>query len=380
MSSNATELLQKIEEHKKKLITTSLDISFNEIVDMIENKELNIQPDFQRTFQWSEGMRSRLIESLILEMPIPPIYVIEDEENKYLLIDGLQRISSYLHFRGVLDAPHLGVKKGDFLSLVDCDIVPAFNNLKYEDLPTALQIRLKRFFMRVEVVRSGSDPHYKYYMFKRLNTGGALLSEQQIRNCTVRLLDPKFNDYVKDLCADANYQITISNLTEEQMKRWYDQELILRFFALKNWRVGFSHDVGDFLTEYMERVSDTKSVNYIEFDYEKEKEIFVRTFSMLKNALGSYTFSRANSKANGLVEGFGIYHFESIAIGCQVLIDASLDKRDGFAKELGEFLTQTKLSQAFINLTKGGGKNSRGLLEERINYISQALIQKFIAK
>ena len=161
-------LLLAIEDQKKKLNTTSLDLSFNELLDMIGAKELNIQPDFQRLFQWSLATQSRFIESLLLEMPIPPIYVIESEENQYLLIDGLQRISSYLHFRGKLDAPENNVPLGTKLKLSDCDIVPAFNGLTFDDLPTSLQIRLKRYFVRVEVVRYGSDPHYKYFMFKRL--------------------------------------------------------------------------------------------------------------------------------------------------------------------------------------------------------------------
>src|SRR5690606_27106000 len=103
---------------------------------------------------------------------------------KYLLIDGLQRISSYLHFRGELDAPHLQtpVKLGDKLTLSDCDIVKELNGLKFEDLSTSLQIKLKRAFVRVEVVRKSSDPRFKYHMFKRLNTGGVPLTDQQLRN------------------------------------------------------------------------------------------------------------------------------------------------------------------------------------------------------
>ena len=142
--------------------------------------ELDISPEYQRLFRWSEGARSRFIESLLLEMPVPPIYVIEEEDGKYLLIDGLQRISSYLHFRGELEAPHLDppVNIGDKLTLVDCDIVSELNGMTFETLSTALKIKLKRAFVRVEVVRKGSDPGFKYHMFKRLNTGGVLLTNQ----------------------------------------------------------------------------------------------------------------------------------------------------------------------------------------------------------
>lgn len=98
-------LINEIDENLKNVHTQSLDISFNELLDMVVSGELDISPDYQRVFRWSPGAQSRFIESLLLEMPVPPIYVVEIEDNKKLLIDGLQRLSSYLHFRGELHAP-----------------------------------------------------------------------------------------------------------------------------------------------------------------------------------------------------------------------------------------------------------------------------------
>lgn len=91
---------QSIDAQIKEMKITSLDISFNELADMYNDGELIINPDYQRLFRWDIGKQSRFIESLLLEMPIPPIYVIEIEDGKYELIDGLQRISTYLCFRG----------------------------------------------------------------------------------------------------------------------------------------------------------------------------------------------------------------------------------------------------------------------------------------
>jgi hypothetical protein len=133
------ELITAIDSKLEKVHTQSLDLSFNEILDMFKEKELDINPDFQRLFQWSEGAQSRFIESLLLEMPVPPIYVIEQEEGRYLLIDGLQRISSYLHLRGELEATHLEppVHRGEKLVLIECDIVEELNGKTFDDLGTA---------------------------------------------------------------------------------------------------------------------------------------------------------------------------------------------------------------------------------------------------
>lgn len=371
--ADPTGLLLAIEEQRKKLTTTSLDLSFNELLDMIESDELNIQPDFQRLFQWSEATQSRFIESLLLEMPIPPIYVIESEENRYLLIDGLQRISSYLHFRGKLDAPENGVPLGHKLALSDCDIIPTFNGLTFDDLPTSLQIRLKRYFVRVEVVRHGSDPHYKYFMFKRLNTGGVLLTEQQIRNCTIRLLDARFNDFIVNQAEFAAFKTTTTFLTDEQRKGWYNQELVLRFFSFKNDLDSYVHEIGDFLTEFMERVSDAKSENHLQFDYENEKALFEKTFRVFEKALGERAFSRVNAKGTDLVEAFGIYHYESLSLGIQPLL-ANLNPDDpAQMQKLGSALLSLKKDPTFIAMTKGGGKNSLGLLKQRIQFATNSL-------
>lgn len=372
--SDVVELINEVDTQLKNVHTQSLDISFNELANMVVENELDISPDYQRLFLWSEGARSRFIESLLLEMPVPPIYVVESDDNRKQLIDGLQRLSSYLHFRGLLNAPHLNppVKMGEKLVLSDCDIVKSLNGKTFDDLGTALQIKLKRSFVRVEVVRKGSNPKFKYHMFKRLNTGGEALTSQQLRNCTIRLLDPTFNDFIIDLAeSNTDFKTCIEPISEEQMYSAYDKELVLRFFALKNWLHRFKHDVADFLTEYMEAVSDSDIAE--EFNYENEKAIFEKTFSILAKALGSKAFSRANKTQDDLIRAFGIYHFEAFSVGIQPHLDKfDVTTQEGCDKAKA-ILTSIKLDTSFITLTTGGGKNSPGPLKERIKFVSDKL-------
>ena len=370
-NSQTVELIRDVDQQLKNVHTQSLDISFNELADMVNTGELDISPDYQRLFQWSEGARSRFIESLLLEMPVPPLYVVEIEDNKKMLIDGLQRLSSYLHFRGMLDAPHLkpSVHTGEKLVLKDCDIVESLNGKSFDELGTALQIKLKRSFVRVEVIRKGSNPKFKYHMFKRLNTGGEALTNQQLRNCTIRLLDPKFNDFIIEL-ADKNvdFKTCIATISEEQCYGAYDKELVLRFFALKNWISNFEHGVSDFLTEYMEAVSDPDDA--VAFDYAEEKAIFESTFRVLAQALEEKAFSRANKSKHDLVRAFGIYHFEAFCVGIQDFL-ARAELND--AQRMGQILKSIKLDPVFIDLTTGGGKNSPGPLNQRINFVREKL-------
>ncbi len=372
--TDVVELIRDVDVQLKNVHTQSLDISFNELADMVKEKELDISPDYQRLFLWSEGARSRFIESLLLEMPVPPIYVVEQEDGKKLLIDGLQRLSSYLHFRGMLEAQHLRppVQLGEKLVLQDCDIVKTLNGKTYEDLGTALQIKLKRSFVRVEVVRKGSNPRFKYYMFKRLNTGGTPLTAQQLRNCTIRLLDPTFNDFIIRL-ADENqdFKTCISTISEEQAYSAYDKELVLRFFALKNWLPKFKHDVSDFMTEYMEAVADPESAEG--FDYTKEEKAFSRTFAILAATLEDRAFSRANPTRTDLIRAFGVYHYEAFTIGLQPFLDKlDISTAEGINKVKG-LLTGIKMDAAFVELTTGGGRNSPGPLNDRINFVKNKL-------
>lgn len=362
-------LLSAIDNTLARVHTQALDLSFNELLDMYNNKELDISPDYQRLFQWPEGARSRFIESLLLEMPVPPIYVVEQEEGRYLLIDGLQRISSYLHLRGALSAEHLDppVRLGEKLVLTDCDIVPELNGRTYDDIGTALQIRLKRAFVRVEVVRKGSDPRFKYYMFKRLNTGGEALTPQQVRNCTIRLLDARFNNFIIERSKDEPFVHCTESLTQDRRLGAFDQELVLRFFAFKNYRDKFKHDVDDFFTEYMEGVSDPSKA--FPFDYAAEREIFLKTFTILDKTLADRSFTYANKARTKLTGGFSAYHYEAITVGLQAALGSLDPANQGQMTRLAEELERIKLDPKFVLITTGGGKNSPGPLRERIDFV-----------
>ncbi|MBO2010899.1 DUF262 domain-containing protein [Hymenobacter negativus] len=371
--SKVVDLISQVDAALEKAHLQSLDISFNELMGMKIEKELVIDPDYQRLFQWSEGAQSRFIESLLLGMPVPPIYVIEIEEGKYSLIDGLQRISSYLHFRGALEAKHKGISLGDELTLSDCDIVSALNGKKFKDLGTTLQIRLKRAFIRVEVVKKASDVRFKYHMFKRLNTGGEKLTDQQIRNCTIRMLDPQFNDYIASLSADPSFASCVGIITDDQKDGWFDRELVLRFFAFKNQLGKFRHDVRDFLTDYMEAVSEPDPLKRLNFDYQNEKADFEKTFQLFAKTLGEKAFGFPNKNRDAITKGFSAMHFEALTLGIQKHLKSIDLSNQAEVSALATKLADLKLNPEFVKLTSGGGKNSPGLLKARIKFVEDFL-------
>lgn len=353
-----TDTLVRIVDKKiQKVRTKSLDISFNELLDMYNSGELIISPDYQRLFRWSEEKQSRFIETLILELPLPPIFVIEIEEGSYELIDGLQRVSSYLNFRGVL-------KEGEKLKLKDCDIIPELNGFKYSDFPKTLQIKLKRNFIRVEVLRKESDIDLRYHMFKRLNSGGEILSEQEIRNCTIRILNPEINDFITNESQNKFYKKTISKLKKNDMDKKRDEELTLRFFTLKNNLNDFFNPFDEYLTKYMEDIA-SKNKN---FDYSKEKDAFEKTFKILKKSLGSDVFSTKLSSGK-YQDNFVLYYFDGITLGIQKFLDEIIKLND--YEKIKNIFDEIKSDDNFYKARTGSKSNIKRRIEIVENKLSK---------
>jgi len=279
---------------------------------MFQNDELTISPDYQRLFRWEEEKQSRFIESLILEMPVPPIFVIETEAGVYELIDGLQRISSYLHYRG----EKFGETDSDYLILQGCDIVPDLNGLSFDNLPKALQIKIKRSFVRMEVIKKESEISLKYHMFKRLNTGGELLSAQEIRNCTIRLLGSEAINFLEECSKNENFREATKRMGSDKLQMRYDQELVLRFFAIKNDIENYKYPVTEYLTRYLEKMT----TGDIAFDYARERQIFCDTFEFINQYLNEEAFSGRTSSGAARNE-FVLYYFDGVAIPVATLIE-----------------------------------------------------------
>lgn len=365
MTTDSATLIAAIDSRVERVRTRSLDISFNELLDMHESGELVIRPEYQRLFRWSDQKQSQFIESLALEMPIPPVFVIEIDEGRYELIDGLQRISTYLHFRGRLpdtDEP---------FTLEHCDILPELNGHTFDTLPHAIQIKLRRPFVRVEIIRKGSDVRYRYHMFKRLNTGGELLSEQEVRNCTIRLLSTGFNDFLIACAKNAEYQRCMTRVSDNKKQMMYLEECALRFFALRNDLDSYDHLVGEFLTQYMEAVSDPD--NATSFDEDAEGGVFKRTFEVLAASLGDQAFSTCNPDGN-LMNNFSVNHFEALTVAVATHVDA-LDPSDGTKMAaLKDALVELKRSDEFLKVTRGGGLNYPSPLKARIQLADAAVV------
>jgi hypothetical protein len=354
-------LEQDIEERIGEVKTGILDLSIGEIVNLHGDKELVIQPEYQRLFRWSDEQRSRLVESVTLELPIPQIFLIENADGVLEVIDGLQRVSSLIQF---MNPEAIGLKS---LVLHGCDIIRSLNETSYEQWPMTLKLRFKRSTLRCILIRKQSKSFLRYEMFKRLNTGGSILSPQEIRNCSARMLGNdggRFYEFLQQLSSYPTYVDCIESLSQSDFDQKGNEELVLRFFALKNAEAFFRGSVRDWLDDYMEAVLLKK----VEFDDDVERYEFERLFGYLGRVLGRGAFVKY--RANQPIGALAPAYFEAVAMGVYRSLSAIMDAAPDAVRDAIIGCVQ---SENFRSVT-GPGANSKEKLRRRVTLITEALM------
>lgn len=355
-----TALEKQIDSRIGEVRTEALDLSFGELVNLHNNAELVIQPEYQRLFRWSEEQRSRLIESILLELPIPQIFVIENQDGVLELIDGLQRISSVIQFINP------SILEMEPLKLQGCDIIHELNGKDFNDLSLSLKLRIKRSSVRTIVIKKQSKSFLRYEMFKRLNTGGAFLSPQEIRNCSARMLGEHgtvFYSFLQNMAKHPAFVECTDTLPQADFDKKGNEELVLRFFATKNGRDLFKGSVRDWLDDYMEGVL----LEEIQFNYDQEGNAFESLFDFINETLGEGAFVKY--RGTHPVGALAPAYYEAITAGFLKNFDEIID----FDKEeIKSKMVETVQSATFRDFT-GPGANSRGKLERRIATIENAL-------
>ncbi len=190
------------------------------LIDRLRNDEIDMNTYFQRHPDlWSSPQMSRLIESILIRFPLPAFYFDASDDNKWLVVDGLQRLSSIRKF--VVKDQDESAKP---LRLCGLEYLKDLNTLAYEKLPRQYQRRIDECPITLFLIQPGTPDNVKYSVFRRINTGGLVLNNQEIRNALAR---PKERKFLEDLAKDENLVRTMGN----QSKRMIDQELVLRFIS-----------------------------------------------------------------------------------------------------------------------------------------------------
>jgi hypothetical protein len=329
---------------RNSLKTDRLDMSFGELMNMYEDGDLFISPEYQRVFRWSLFQQTRFIESVLLGIPIPPIFVAEDDEGKWEVVDGLQRISTIFAFFGLLE----NLPEKNNTALTQGELVNELEGLTIDQLPIKLKTTIKRSVCRVEIVKWDSTEDIRYELFNRLNTGASPLSDQEIRNCIFRSYPVDLNKVLRDVAEKPEF-IELISPSDSKKEQMFLEELVLRYFSFKNLENNFKTTVPQFLSEYMKAVSSNK----IPFDLEREKLEFSNLIDFLGANYGKEVF---RPKGN-----FALHIFDSLSYA----LPKSFPQIDGNEEQIKEKVDQLLVDEQYNSI--GTSTFSTGRIRKRMD-------------
>jgi len=197
------------------VVTQPVDLSVQTLIEQWGEKVL-ILPDIQREYVWDNGKASRLIESLVLNISIPALYFAENQEAKYEIIDGHQRVRSIVRY------------VNNEFSLSGIAVLREYKGLRFHQLPEREQRFLKMRTLRTILISIDSHPNMRFEIYERLNTGAILLNAQELRNSIYR---GPFNNLLHELAKTSEFRKQLIG-TKVPRRRMVDEELILRFLSL----------------------------------------------------------------------------------------------------------------------------------------------------
>lgn len=305
----------EIEARRKEIRSDGYPMSIGEWISLYENHEIDIHPEFQRIYRWDEKQRTNLIESILLGIPIPQIFVSQRKDGVWDVIDGLQRLSTIYHFVGILKDEN--GNNLEPLALQKTKYLPSLEGKKWNDpdnpddsLTFEQRLLVKRSKIAVSIILRESDENTKFELFQRLNTGGSHLTPQEVRNCIMVMVDPSFHQWLQRLAQYSAFQ-ECTSLSDRNLQEQYDVELALRFLVFSCVDMnGFGRtlDVGEYLTDRMVELAEDPR-----FDRVAAERRFCETFDHISQALGSNAFRRFDG--TGVKGGFILSPFEVIAFG-----------------------------------------------------------------
>jgi uncharacterized protein with ParB-like and HNH nuclease domain len=283
--------------------------SVYEWVRKLDRGMLIIDPEFQRNLVWQPEQKSQFIESLLVNIPLPPLYVNQRSDGKYIVVDGLQRTTTLIDF----------VK--DRFVLSDLKLLKNLNGHKFSTLQSQEQARIEDRKLLIYVIKPSVPLPMVYDIFHRINTGGTQLTRQEIRNC---FYIGKATHLLKELSEKDYFRRAIDNgISPKRMK---DREAILRYLAFKiqDYKVDYKNDMDAFLSEAMKKINqmNLEEIESLRIDFER---VMKRTYEFF----GKNNFRLPTSSGRGRIN---IALMEAVSYFFLKKSDQFLDKHEQIIK------------------------------------------------
>jgi hypothetical protein len=356
MNNISDALESQVLDVRQAINSDSYPMSIGELTNLHRDNELIIAPEFQRLFRWDLEQKSRLIESILLRIPLPSIFLSQTKDGKWELIDGLQRVSTILQLQGLLPGH-------DAFTLQGTKYLPELEGRRWdgvgeEGFPASLQLDFKRAKLDLKIIMRESSERTKYDLFQRLNSFGSPLTPQEMRNALLVGIDPEFARWMQGLASRANFVDTTS-LSDRATREKYDEDLVLRFLYLHNKTdiraasmKGFNQRLDDaaidLATSYPAGAAQAESV-------------FERTFATLHEAGGPDIFRKWSSDRGYFVGGFSNTAFEIMAMGVGYRYANDMPVRSDLLEAAKEVWSRPDLNARFATGVAAESRLSRTL-------------------
>lgn len=264
-------------------------INVYNLMERLEHDEIDLMPGFQRRGNlWSLKKQSQLIESLMLKIPIPAFYFDVADENKWVVIDGLQRLTAFHNFLvGTKGDSENGVRVKQ--KLVGLQYLRDLNGFTLDELPRQYARRIKETALIAFTVEKGTPDGVVFNIFQRINTGGVVLNDQEIRQA---LYQGPATELIQQLAESEEFLIATQNaLSPERMA---DREYVTRFlaFTLLDYRTEYKGNIDDFLIKAMRLLNSSKPE-----EMKRIQKDFYRVMRVCHKIFGKYAFRRYDIEA-----------------------------------------------------------------------------------
>ena len=280
MSSEST-IIDEINEIENPFDPKRIDIktkttSLDNIIKRLKNGEIDLNTEFQRSGNlWDTATQSRLLESLLIRFPIPVFYFDGSDDDRWLIVDGLQRLNSINNF--VVDKT---------LKLEKLEYLKQFEGCYFNDLPRDLQRRIEETEIVMYIINPGTPTNVKYNLFKRINTSGLFLKPQEIRHALNQGISSKFIAELAEL--EEFKKATGCSISS---KRMLDRDYVARFVAFYlTPYTEYKPDLDNFLNEGMVKLGKL-SIK----EMEKLKEDFISAMELADEIFGKFAFTKKTS-------------------------------------------------------------------------------------
>ena len=270
----------EIDKERQTVKTDDTKMTLGEIINLYKDHDLIINPEFQRAFRWDSEQKSRFVESILLGIPIPSIFVAANDDGRWELVDGLQRLSTILQFFGLLEHKGLGplvLEKTDRLPSLE-GVVASEDTKEGTAVLDSRYIRdIKRTALQVQIIQRESDPKAKFDLFARINSYGSTLTYQEMLNAALYYVSPSFCQWLRTLSSNESFN-RLTTFSEKERIEAYDEEIVLRFLLVSTMSLdeirgmqNYRHELREFAFNLAAK-NDTSNLDRLQSLFEKTFE------------------------------------------------------------------------------------------------------------